>query len=367
MTEGDLAALLPTFLAMDDANFERRYAFFYDRIAPKIRLYEAPVGEEVTLRSYTKSGYIRAVNVKVYGTFTFDGLETSDLASAANLVDLVTFRSLYGKMSSDQQAELGDIREQVGVREISRESAEDALFGGGGSVEVAAGEATTFDEFVGTALGEGGPTEDPDRVYTQQEIDDGVVLNVAVLLDDPTRIDEVMAALQSKIDADGLRLQLRDWETASGVVGQLILVLKVVLYVAIFVIFLVALVIINTAMVMATVERVTEIGTMRAIGAQRPWVVWLFVVETLMLGVLAGGAGALGAAMFVGYLGVVGIPAPADAFVLLFAGPRLYPLAGMSNVVFGLVSVVGISALSALYPAFLAARVQPVVAMAQKE
>jgi hypothetical protein len=153
-TEGELAELLPAWLEFDDANFQARYAWFYEHIAPRIRLYEAPVGEEVTLRAYTRSGYVRAVNVKVWGTFTFDGLETSDLAAAANLTDLVTFRSLYGRMSSEQQAELADIRAQAGVRDVSREDAEAALFGGG-EIESTAAAASAFDEFAGTTIGGG--------------------------------------------------------------------------------------------------------------------------------------------------------------------------------------------------------------------
>jgi ABC-type lipoprotein release transport system permease subunit len=198
-------------------------------------------------------------------------------------------------------------------------------------------------------------------------MDDGLVLNIAVILKDPERIAQGLAAIQAKLAGSDLSLQAVDWQQASGIVGQLILVLKFVLFLSIFIIFLVALVIINNAMVMATVERVTEIGTMRAIGAQRPWVIGLFLIETVVLGTVAGTLGALAAAMFVGYLGIVGIPAPMDAFVLLFAGPRLYPLCGADNFAFGVISVMVISVLSALYPAFLAARVQPVVAMAQKE
>jgi len=369
-TKGDLPTMLQSFLAFDDGNFEDRYAWFYAHVAPRIRLYEAPVGETDTLRAYTKSGYVRAVNVKVYGTFNFDGLETSDLASAVNLCDLITFRSLYGKMSGDQQAELSEIKTAVGVKDVSRANAEDELFGGSsgdlegvGTVETSAAIDALRDATFRTAE----TASDEDRTYSEKEMDDGLVLNIAVILKDPERIAQGLAAIQAKLAGSDLSLQAVDWQQASGIVGQLILVLKFVLFLSIFIIFLVALVIINNAMVMATVERVTEIGTMRAIGAQRPWVIGLFLIETVVLGTVAGTLGALAAAMFVGYLGIVGIPAPMDAFVLLFAGPRLYPLCGADNFAFGVISVMVISVLSALYPAFLAARVQPVVAMAQKE
>jgi hypothetical protein len=67
--------LVQEFLRVDDANFAERYRAFYADIAPCIRLYAVNVGDNLTLRSFTKSGYLKSVNVKVYGTFEFRGLQ----------------------------------------------------------------------------------------------------------------------------------------------------------------------------------------------------------------------------------------------------------------------------------------------------
>jgi ABC-type antimicrobial peptide transport system permease subunit len=106
---------------------------------------------------------------------------------------------------------------------------------------------------------------------------------------------------------------------------------------------------------------------MRAIGASRWTVVWLILAETLMLGAVAGVVGAAGAVGMLALLGTVGIPAPADVVVLLFAGPRLYPTVGAWHVGFGLLVVLVVALVAALYPAALASRVAPVVAMQGKE
>ena len=82
------------------------------------------------------------------------------------------------------------------------------------------------------------------------------------------------------------------WLEASGIVGQSMRLLRMVLYLAVLIIFAVALVIINNAMVMATLQRVKEIGTMRAIGAQRRFVLVLVVVEVVTTGLVFGGLGA---------------------------------------------------------------------------
>jgi ABC-type antimicrobial peptide transport system permease subunit len=149
--------------------------------------------------------------------------------------------------------------------------------------------------------------------------------------------------------------------------GQFVLVMRIVLLVAMTIIFVVALIIINNTMVMATLDRSAEIGTMRAIGAQKRQVVALFLAETLLLGLVAGGLGAGAGAALIHWLGQVGVPAVTQALVLFFAGPRLYPTLGPSDLLFGLGSVVSVSLLSAAYPALLAAKVPPILAMQARE
>ena len=119
-------------------------------------------------------------------------------------------------------------------------------------------------------------------------------------------------------------------------------------------------------MVMSMQERVAEIGTMRAIGAQRWFVMNVFLGESVLLGAVAGllGAGA-GAGMML-WLGSVGIPAVDDVSVFLFAGPRFFPIVTFANFAFGLGVVLAIGLVSTFYPAKIATGIQPVVAMRGK-
>lgn len=368
--EPDLAKLLQAFLTVDDTNFDARYAFFYKEIATRIRLYDVGIGDTMTLRAYTRSGYMRSVNVKLWGTFEFTGLESSQLAGVYNLADLVTFRQLYGKMSESQLAELDTVRKAAGIQEVTRENAEDALFGG--STDALVTESTTtqaFDEFAGmdmTAATRAATMLD-EKVYTPADMENGVVLNAAVLLQEGASLPEAMRRIEDASAAAGAPVKALDWQTASGIVGQLLLVIKGVLVIAILVIFLVALFIINNSMMMATMERTAEIGTMRAIGAQRSQVLILFLLETLVLAAVASGLGAGASIGMIAWLGEVGIKAPSAQAMFIFGGPKLYPTWTWFNVAFGVGSVSLISLLSTFYPALMAARVQPVVAMNPKE
>jgi ABC-type antimicrobial peptide transport system permease subunit len=310
------------------------------------------------------------VNVKIYGTYQFDGLEKSALAGALNLMDLMSFRELYGYLTAEKKAELAGLQKASGVQQVKREDAESALFGDDGSATLVAeatpgiiDEDTQLDGLAQKLRRE----ELAARVYTQQEIESGVVLSAAVLLKDPEKLEQTLAELQKSAEASGMPLRVISWQKASGMIGQFVLMAKLVLYAAVLIIFVVALVIINNAMMMATLQRVREVGTLRAIGAQRSFVLSMVLVETVVLGLVFGMLGGVVGGAIMRTLGRVGIPAGNEALYFFFSGPRLFPSLHLSNLVAAFVIVLVVSALSTFYPAYLATRVSPLRAMQTDE
>jgi ABC-type lipoprotein release transport system permease subunit len=203
--------------------------------------------------------------------------------------------------------------------------------------------------------------------FSQAQIDNGMALNAAILLHDPSRLVETHLRVQASVDKAGLGLKVVDWRAATGIVGQFVSLAGLVLFVSISIIFVVAIVIMNNTMVMATSERATEIGTMRAIGSTRSFILALFLLETLMLGGVAGVIGASSGFAMMSALASSGIPAPSDELIFLFSGPRLYPVVSAEHVVTALILILVVSLVATLYPALLATRIQPVVAMTARE
>ncbi|QRO00398.1 ABC transporter permease [Archangium violaceum] len=368
--ETELGKLLPAFFAITDANFDARYKQFYDELAPLLDLYRIRLGDDLTITAFTRTGYVQSVNVKIYGTYDFEGLEKSAVAGSLNLMDLMSFRELYGYLTAEKKAELSELQKASGVQEVKREDAESALFGDEGSASLVA-EATPGlideDQQLDGLAQKLRREELANRVYTQQELENGVVLSAAILLKDPEQLEQTMAELQAAGTSSGLPLKVVSWQKASGLIGQFVLVAKLVLYAAVFIIFVVALVIINNAMMMATLQRVREVGTMRAIGAQRSFVLNMVLVETLVLGLVFGTMGATVGGVIMRMLGTAGIPAGNEALYFFFSGPRLFPSLHASNLVEAFVIVLVVSALSTFYPAFLATRVSPLQAMQTDE
>ena len=365
----DLEALMGRLFDTSDRDFDEKYRLFYEVVAPRIRLYSINVGDLITIKAPSKSGYFSSVNVKVYGFIQFRHVEKSGIAGMMSVLDLMSFRDLYGYMTKDKAEEIAAIKKSAGAREIERDQAEAELFGEG-SASLLGGDTrqTRLDESKILGGPKARAVDLSTRVYSPAEIEHGVALNAALILDDPGRLARTQKDVQRASDQAGLGLKVLDWETASGVVGQFVIMLRIVLFVALFIFFVVALVIINNAMVMATLQRVKEIGTMRAIGAQRRFVLLMLLVETVTVGLVFGLLGAALGGLTVWVVRAVGgIPATSDMLNFLFAGPALFPTLGLGAVVSSLVSVILVSVLSGFYPALLAMRVTPVEAMATEE
>jgi ABC-type lipoprotein release transport system permease subunit len=356
-----LTVQLQKFFAISDDNFKVRYKWFYDHIAPLIKMYEISPGETITLRSYTRSGYIKSLPLKVYGVYTFEGLEDSDLAGAMNVIDLVSFRELYGLMDESSKKELEAMRAEIGLKDVSADNAEEALFGeSAGPLEKVKEVSPAVHETI-----EFKPSLP--EAFDEKEIQHGLALNASIRLKDPDLVPETIEQLKNVFEERGLDLRVIDWQEAAGIAGQFVVIVRMALLFSLGVIFLVALVIINNSIVVGTLDRTKEIGTMRAIGAQKSFVVELFLAETLMTGLIGAVLAAVIAAAILTMFGNQGIPAANDIVTFLFSGPRLYPEVRWAYVVALPVAVTIVATIASLYAARHAAQILPAEAMQEKE
>ena len=123
----------------------------------------------------------------------------------------------------------------------------------------------------------------------------------------------------------------------------------------VFLSLLVCVVGIVNAQIMSVTERFREIGTMKCLGALDGFVVRIFLIEAGlqgMTGSLAGTVVGVAASLFMGILRF-------GMFIL----PSISWSAMMNSMATAILVGTSLSLLGALYPAFLAARMQPVEAM----
>lgn len=448
--EPRLEVLLHDFFGVTDGDFAARYRYFYETLAPMLTLYRAGIGDRLTLRSIGRSGGFEAVSLPLYGIFEYRGLEKSPLAGVNALIDIVSFRDLYGYLTPEQRAELQALKAQVGAKDVSREDAEAALFGGDATLESDADGEGFSEEAHEAALPDDGapaPRRQSDT-FAPEDVDDGVVLNAAVVLRDGSaqaqartrRAIEAMlladapppdaqvqaraqalaesgrggfalsAALAPVLKAEAARatgaavgemdslLDLQDafeatrvqldaddaatvrallesarpkvwvvsWTRASGFLGKFIDFFRLLLGGVVGAFAFIALIVVTIGMTIATLQRTQTIGTMRAIGAQRGFVVAMVLTETAVLGLVFGLLGALVGAGVVLWLHSAGIPAWRDELYFFFSGPVLRPELTGDGVLLAVAVTMAVSLLAVVFPTVLATRVSPVTAMQEK-
>lgn len=365
--EEDIILLIQDFLNVNDENFYERYDLFYEIFTDKIIMYKLKIGDYLYLKTFVRGGGVRTVKVKLYGVFIFEGLEKSAIAGLHSLIDIISFRDLYGFSTPEQRQEFESIAQESGIQRMSQEDIM-SMFEDPSDIEQEA-EMVNFEaqelidqEYIAQRREE----LEADRVYSKEEINQGICLNAAIFLKDPTLITQTVEEINRINEEQGLNIQVTDWKTASGTIGYFITLLKVILVFALLIIFSVALVIIVNSMVMATLERTHEIGTMRAIGARKNYIMKLFITETVIQSLIFGILGIICGSTIIGLLNHFGIPAFNDISYFMFGGDYLHPYITWSNITMAFFVILLVSVISTIYPAFLASKVSPIVAM-QKE
>jgi putative ABC transport system permease protein len=211
---------------------------------------------------------------------------------------------------------------------------------------------------------------------------------IHVYLKDPAAAPAVASRLRQEIGRMGLRVMepdpqpywmklmikvpSEDWTgqkidvtTADDEMGQFkqfVLALRVVSGILVVVLMVVVIIGILNTLAIAIRERTREIGTLRAIGMQRRKVLWLFVLETALLGILGTAGGALAASALAGLVNVAAFSVP-EAIQVFLAQEKLHFLLQPGTIVGNVIVLTLVTVIASLYPAFRAARLKPITAM----
>ncbi len=180
--------------------------------------------------------------------------------------------------------------------------------------------------------------------------------SLVVMLNSTGDTQRVKQELESIIAAKKYDAELKTWNEVSDFYNQtvklfdrLFLIMKAVIVI------IVILSIFNT-MNMAVYERVSEIGTIMALGTKRRGVISLFVYEGMALGALGGAIGLVAGVLITNAISSVGIPMPAPpgGTMQWLSEPKIVP--GM--LLFAFAVAVATSIVSSLYPAYRASRLE---------
>lgn len=288
-------------------------------------------GDKVTLLSVTGGGAVNAVGTTVRGIFT--------PRKYANVFDYVNFMDIgtYGKLFNFTGVASGSLPD--GVDSAFAASSDEDIFALAGTDAFAKIDVGALESRALTG-------------YTM----------VSVKLrpgTDPSAL--VRAAAEA-----GFAVKSVPWDKASSFFASVADILQAVILGMTLLIFLIVVFILMNTLIINILERTAEIGTYRALGADKGFVSAIFLWESLILNL---GAALVGTVLSLGLMVLVGpggIALPDLVSQYLVGGGPLRLEITPGPFVTGLILVLTVSFLATLYPTRVAVSVPPLHAMTGK-
>lgn len=306
------------------------------------------IGDTVQLNNFGESGF-KIREVPVVGIFKFKaGNERTFAFMQPNFVDVNTLRALKGKAVITPE----DLKLKDSVQKAFDSPSDD--FFDSPSV-VAAPQGKTAAQSVGQSLGP--------RRTDLATTDRGAWNYILIHLKPGVNETSFTAGLNKKLADAGLNVKAQNWfpsaQPDSGVFWAISLVFNIVVWL----IAIVSIIIIMNTLVASVMERTPEIGTMRALGAQKGFVRNMFITETLTITAVFGAAGMVLGFLLLGLIALTGISAPNDFMKLIFGGDVLHPVVSWGPVLTALFIIIFIALFSWILPVRLALKVSPLKAI----
>lgn len=165
---------------------------------------------------------------------------------------------------------------------------------------------------------------------------------------------------------DGFTVKSVPWNLASSFFANIADILQAVIFGITLLIFMIVVLILMNTLIINIIERTGEIGTLRAIGAEKNFVSAIFIWESLILNGIAAAAGILiSLALMLGF-GSRGLKLPDIVSQYLVGGGVLRILITPFPFISGLFLVLAVSFLATIYPTRVAVSVSPLTAMSGK-
>ena len=246
----------------------------------------------------------------------------------------------------------------LSISELSEDDffGDDDLFGDISDDDSILGSTSDFDSILG----------DTTLRDELNQTDDGAWQFVLAKLENPKADKKLVAELNKRFKEEGINAQAMDWKKAaysySGTVegiGFIFNLLIIILAVVVFII------IMNT-MVVSVIERTSEIGTMRAIGAEKKFVKKLFYSEAIILTSLSAFAGIVFAFICMSIFNAFNI-AITNSIAKMILGGGLLHFSPTPKIIITtiLVALIG-SVISNRYPVKSALRITPIKALSKE-
>ena len=313
---------------------------------------ELEIKHELVFMGFGSDSLETDIRLPVKGIVKFQSL--NNVWEGITFMDIESFRECFGYITAaDGSVELSEEEEAV----LAIEAADD-IFAEDTMIQETAATEQSYDlEML---------QEHTQRSELEVNPDNGSYNIVAIKL--KPEIDMLVAQqrLQVALDEAGAEMKVLTWKQAVGEVAQFAAMTQGALSVFVLFIFFVAIIIIMNTLSMAAIERTSEIGMMRAIGARKSFISKMFIAETVGLSLVFGGFGILVGIVVAWVLGLFHISVDTNEMVtLLFGGDTLQPIIHIEGIISGAIQLAIVTLLAMLYPVNVARKITPLEAISR--
>lgn len=307
--------------------------------------------DNVVYLGFNEDNTARDIRLGISGIIRYRAM--NQIFGHFNLVDIDSYRECLGYFSAEEMA--------VEVPQASRRLLEmgseklDDLFESD-SMMVANDRGAGADEVKLT------PVKGPAR-KAPADVELGAYNVVFVKLKAGTPYEPMIKKLNDQFTRDRLGVRVTTWKKASGIIGSMSVVIKVTLFLFVMFLFFVAIIIIINTLTMTALERTSEIGMMRAIGARKGFISGMFLGETAILSFVFGGAGIVCGLLLVQGAPLLNLTTSNDILQILYGGERFSPRLSIPDILLSLTQLVFVTILAMLYPVKVAKNITPLDAI----
>ena len=197
-------------------------------------------------------------------------------------------------------------------------------------------------------------------------VDEGAWNFILVRVRDGASVAQVHRGLERLLKEKQWEAEVLTWRQTAGTSALFLYWMRMIFNIGFLVVATASLIILMDSFIMSVLERVPEIGTLRALGAPPSVIRRLFLLETTLL---AAGAGLLGVGLGVGvslFLKAHPFRLENPFLIQLFGGAGLIPRISFPRTVLSWAVAVGMGLLGWIYPVRVALRVEPRQAMERR-
>lgn len=334
--------------------------------------YQVPlnVGDKVLITGFGTG--VRTREVSVSGFYT----PADELTSMGSLLylDPTTARGLanmtIGSISTDEFDKTADL--SIGSFD------EDDLFGEASNDDSMFSDSDTTDSMFldsDDAVLENGLTSDSfddllgDTTLRDKlnEVDSGSWQFFTIKLKNADKADQVIAELNDTFAEQDIKVKAINWKDAAGRFSSTSDMLEVLFTILIVILAIVVFIVIMNTLIVSILERTAEIGTMRALGARRPFIRKMFFTETLSIAIGASIIGIIVALVASGIVNALGITITNTTARMFLGGGHFRLLPQLDSTLTTVLMIVAGTLLANIYPVAVALRITPLKAMNENQ